>query len=81
MAGCLARAARCARAQPIPKAGLRLQRRFGVLPEAYDYATRRAAWVTNSPLTHRRRLHALWLIDRAPRWRAIGADHYAAMKR
>ncbi len=60
----------------------KVQARYGVLPEAYDYAT---AAPTQCGNALRPELvdaaFTLWLLDRDPRWREIGAAHFAAMKR
>lgn len=59
-----------------------VQDRFGILPEGYDYATARATQVTNALRPELAdAAFNLWLIDRAPRWRAIGRQHFLAMKR
>jgi mannosyl-oligosaccharide alpha-1,2-mannosidase len=59
-----------------------LQDRFGVLPEAYDYASGQATAVTNALRPELAdAAFNLWLLDRDPRWRAIGAQHFRAMKR
>ena len=60
----------------------KVQARYGVLPEGYDYAT---ATPTQRGNALRPELvdaaFTLWLLDRDPRWREIGAAHFAAMKR
>jgi mannosyl-oligosaccharide alpha-1,2-mannosidase len=59
-----------------------VQRRFGIIPEGYDYAAGKATQVTNSLRPELAdSAFTLWLIDRNPRWRAIGRDHYLAMKK
>lgn len=59
-----------------------VQDRFGILPEGYDYATGRATQVTNALRPELAdAAFNLWLLDRAPRWRAIGRQHFLAMKR
>ena len=60
----------------------RLQDRFGVLPEGYDYATGAATSKGNAlrpELADAAFNH--WLLDRNPRWRRIARDHYRAMRR
>jgi mannosyl-oligosaccharide alpha-1,2-mannosidase len=58
-----------------------VQQRFGVLPEGYDYAAGNATQVSNALRPELvDSAFTLWLIDRNPRWRAIGRDHYLAMK-
>ncbi|UAJ12194.1 glycoside hydrolase family 47 protein [Polymorphobacter megasporae] len=60
----------------------KVQARYGVLPEGYDYATA-------APTQHGNALRpeladsafTLWLLDRDPRWRDIGRAHFEAMKR
>ncbi len=59
-----------------------LQDRFGVLPEEYDYG--RAAVLSPSNALRPELADAafnLWLLDRNPRWREIGATHFRNMKR
>ncbi len=60
----------------------KVQARYGVLPEGYDYAT---ATPTQRGNALRPELvdaaFTLWLLDRDPRWREIGAAHFVAMKR
>ncbi|MGZ5868366.1 MAG: glycoside hydrolase family 47 protein [Croceibacterium sp.] len=60
----------------------KVQDRYGVLPEAYDYA---AALPTQKGNALRPELadsaFTLWLIDRNPRWRELGRAHFEAMKR
>jgi mannosyl-oligosaccharide alpha-1,2-mannosidase len=59
-----------------------LQDRFGVLPEAYDYARAAPTAVTNALRPELAdAAFNLWLLDRRPRWRAIGRAHFLAMKR
>jgi mannosyl-oligosaccharide alpha-1,2-mannosidase len=60
----------------------KVQARYGVLPEGYDYATSRPTQVTNALRPELvDAAFTLWLIDRSPRWREIGRLHYEAMKR
>ena len=59
-----------------------VQRRFGVLPEEYDPASRKVLSATNSlrpELADAAFNH--WLLDRREEWRHIVRDHYLAMKR
>jgi len=59
-----------------------LQDRFGVLPEAYDYASGAPTAVTNALRPELAdAAFNLWLLDRNPRWREIGRAHFLAMKR
>jgi len=60
----------------------KVQDRFGVLPEGYDYARGAATQVTNAlrPELADACLN-LWLVDRNPRWREIARVHFLAMKR
>ena len=59
----------------------RLQDRFGILPEGYDYATGRATQVTNALRPELAdAAFALWLGDRDDRWREIIATHFHAME-
>ena len=59
-----------------------VQRRFGVLPEEYDYGSGAPTQVSNAlrPELVDSCLN-LWLLDRDERWRAIAAEHFAAMLR
>ena len=60
----------------------KVQDRFGILPEEYDYETRTATQVTNSLRPELAdSCFTTWLIDRDERWRAIAAKHFEAMKR
>ena len=60
----------------------KVQARYGVLPEGYDYATSRPTQVTNALRPELAdAAFTLWLIDRSPRWREIGRLHFEAMKR
>jgi mannosyl-oligosaccharide alpha-1,2-mannosidase len=60
----------------------KVQDRYGVLPEGYDYAT---ALPTQKSNALRPELadsaFTLWLLDRHPRWREIGRAHFLAMRR
>ncbi len=59
-----------------------LQDRFGVLPEGYDYATGKPTQRGNALRPELAdAAFNLWLLDRNPRWRAIGRDHFLAMRR
>ena len=59
-----------------------LQDRFGILPEAYDYARGVPTAVTNALRPELAdSAFNLWLLDRNPRWREIAAKHFRAMKR
>ena len=64
------------------QAWAKVQARFGVLPEEYDYATARPTQVSNAlrPELADSCLN-LWLLDRDERWREIAAAHFRAMKR
>src|ERR1044072_5214513 len=60
----------------------RVQDRFGVLPEAYDYRTGNALQPTNGLRPELAdAAFNLWLLDRDERWREIVRTHYLAMKR
>ncbi|HEX4737085.1 MAG TPA: glycoside hydrolase family 47 protein [Allosphingosinicella sp.] len=60
----------------------RVQDRYGVLPEGFDYATGTPTQVSNAlrPELADSCLN-LWLLDRNPRWREIARAHFMAMKR
>ncbi len=59
-----------------------VQDRYGVLPEAYDYAAARPTQVTNALRPELAdSAFNLWLLDPRPRWRQIGAAHFRAMRR
>jgi mannosyl-oligosaccharide alpha-1,2-mannosidase len=60
----------------------KVQDRFGILPEGYDYAAGAPTQVTNAlrPELVDSCLN-LWLLDRNPRWREIARTHFLAMKR
>jgi mannosyl-oligosaccharide alpha-1,2-mannosidase len=58
-----------------------VQRRYGVLPEGYDYDAAKPTQVTNALRPELvDAAFNLWLLDRDPRWRTIGRDHFVAMK-
>lgn len=60
----------------------KVQDRFGILPEEYDYASRTATQVTNSLRPELAdSCFNIWLIDHDERWRVIAAKHFEAMKR
>jgi mannosyl-oligosaccharide alpha-1,2-mannosidase len=60
----------------------RVQTKFGILPEGYDYAKGEATQKGNALRPELAdAAFNLWLLDRKPRWRAIGRDHFLAMKR
>ncbi|WP_241215090.1 glycoside hydrolase family 47 protein [Sphingomonas sp. S-NIH.Pt15_0812] len=60
----------------------KVQARYGILPEGYDYATSQSTQVTNALRPELAdAAFTLWLIDRQPRWREIGRLHFEAMKR
>lgn len=60
----------------------KVQDRFGILPEEYDYSTATATQVTNSLRPELAdSCFNLWLGDRDERWREIAAKHFEAMKR
>ena len=58
-----------------------VQRRYAILPEAYDYQSGKPTQPTNAlrPELVDSCL-ALWLKTRDPHWRAIARDHFLAMK-
>lgn len=59
----------------------KVQTRFGILPEGYDYAKGEATQKGNALRPELAdAAFNLWLLDRKPRWRAIGRDHFRAMK-
>lgn len=61
---------------------VKVQDRFGILPEEYDYESGTATQVTNSLRPELAdSCFNIWLIDRDERWRVIAAAHYDAMKR
>jgi mannosyl-oligosaccharide alpha-1,2-mannosidase len=60
----------------------KVQDRFGVLPEAYDYQTGKALQLTNALRPELAdAAFNLWLLDRDARWRDVVRTHYLAMKR
>jgi mannosyl-oligosaccharide alpha-1,2-mannosidase len=60
----------------------RVQDRYGVLPEGYDYAAARPTQGSNALRPELAdAAFNLWLLDRNPRWREIGATHFLNMKR
>jgi mannosyl-oligosaccharide alpha-1,2-mannosidase len=60
----------------------KVQDRFGILPEEYDYQNEAATQVTNSLRPELAdSCFTTWLIDRDERWRIIAARHFEAMKR
>jgi mannosyl-oligosaccharide alpha-1,2-mannosidase len=59
-----------------------VQDRCGVLPEGYDYASAKPTQVTNALRPELAdAAFNLWLLDKNPRWREIGATHFLNMKR
>lgn len=64
------------------EAWARVQDRFGVLPEQYDYAKAKATQASNALRPEfADACFNLWLLDPKPRWRELGRQHYLAMKR
>ncbi len=60
----------------------KVQARYGILPEGYDYATAAATQPGNALRPELAdSAFTLWLLDWRPRWREIGRAHFAAMKR
>ena len=60
----------------------RVQDRYGVLPEGYDYATGKPTQIGNALRPELAdSAFNLWLLDGSPRWREIGRSHFLAMKR
>ncbi|WP_037478452.1 glycoside hydrolase family 47 protein [Sphingomonas sp. PAMC 26617] len=60
----------------------KVQKRFGVLPEGYDYATAAPTQLANALRPELvDAAFTLWLIDWDQRWRDIGRVHFLAMKR
>lgn len=80
--GLLAQGGAIAEGAALTESWASVQSRFGVIPEAYDFATKKPIAVGN-PLRPELADAAfnLWLIDRNPRWRAIGMAHFQNMKR
>lgn len=59
----------------------KVQARYGVLPEGYDYAKAAPTQRTNALRPELAdAVFSLWLLDRKPRWRDIGRAHFQAMK-
>ena len=60
----------------------KVQAHYGILPEAYDYATAAPTQVTNALRPELADANfSLWLLDSNSRWRDIGRAHFLAMKR
>jgi len=60
----------------------KVQDRYGVLPEAYDYAAAKPTQLGNALRPELAdSAFTLWLLDRHPRWREIGRTHFLNMKR
>lgn len=60
----------------------KVQSQFGILPEGYDYAKGEPTRKGNALRPELAdAAFNLWLLDRKPLWRAIGRDHFLAMKR
>jgi mannosyl-oligosaccharide alpha-1,2-mannosidase len=60
----------------------KVQDRFGILPEEYDYESETATQVTNALRPELAdSCFTTWLIDHDERWRVIAAQHFEAMKR
>ncbi|KQS02439.1 alpha-mannosidase [Sphingomonas sp. Leaf357] len=60
----------------------KVQARYGVLPEGYDYASAAPTQLGNALRPELvDSAFTLWLLDRHPRWREIGRAHFEAMKR
>ena len=60
----------------------KVQDRFGILPEEYDYESAAATQVTNSLRPELAdSCFNIWLKDRDERWRELAAKHFEAMKR
>ena len=80
--GLLAQGGAAAQGAAYTESWAAVQRRFGVLPEGYDYETGEVTQPTNSLRPELvDAAFTLWLVDRDPRWRDIGKAHYLAMKR
>jgi mannosyl-oligosaccharide alpha-1,2-mannosidase len=61
---------------------VRVQNRFGVLPEDYDVESGRVLSKTNALRPELAdAAFNLWLLDRREEWRMVARDHYLAMKR
>lgn len=64
------------------EAWAKVQDRFGVLPEQYDYARARATQASNALRPEfADACFNLWLLDGQERWRKLTRQHYLAMKR
>ncbi|MDB5677280.1 glycoside hydrolase family 47 protein [Sphingomonas bacterium] len=64
------------------RAWARVQAKYGILPEGYDYATGKPTYLTNSlrpELADAAFNH--WLLDGRDEWRMLGRTHYLNMKR
>jgi mannosyl-oligosaccharide alpha-1,2-mannosidase len=60
----------------------KVQDRYGVLPEGYDYLTARPTQIGNALRPELAdAAFNLWLLDGNPRWREIGRVHFLNMKR
>jgi mannosyl-oligosaccharide alpha-1,2-mannosidase len=81
-AGLLAQGGAAAEGAAYAQSWAKVQDRYGILPEGYDYATGRATQAGNAlrPELVDACLN-LWLTDRNPRWREIARTHFVAMRR
>ena len=80
--GLLAQGGAHAQGAAYTQAWAKVQTRFGVLPEEYDYGAHAATQVTNALRPELAdSAFNLWLLDRDERWRLITAEHFKAMKR
>jgi mannosyl-oligosaccharide alpha-1,2-mannosidase len=60
----------------------KVQARYGILPEGYDYVKAAPTQVTNALRPELAdAAFTLWLLDGHPRWREIGRAHFQAMRR
>ncbi|MGI4733289.1 MAG: glycoside hydrolase family 47 protein [Janthinobacterium lividum] len=80
--GLLAQGGARATGRAVTQAWIGVQDRFGILPEEYDYATHEPTQRGNALRPELAdAAFNLWLLDRDPRWRAVGRDHFLAMRR
>jgi mannosyl-oligosaccharide alpha-1,2-mannosidase len=64
------------------ESGAKVQERYGVLPEGYDYAAELPTQKSNSLRPELAdAAFTLWLFDRKPRWREIGRAQFLAKRR
>ncbi len=80
--GLLCQGGACKQGAAYTESWAKMQDRYGILPEGYDYATGLPTQVSNAlrPELADSCLN-LWLLDWNPRWREIARAHFLAMKR